>query len=307
MLPVIEQFDGFFAEHSIAYTKADVEERFEEADLLPVIGAFDGLICGDDRITDKVLDAAVNLKVISKWGTGIDSIDSAAAADRGIRVCRTPDAFTDPVADSVMGYVLGFVRRLPEMDGEMKSGNWEKIPGRALNECTLGIIGVGKIGQAIARRARSFGMHTLGNDPAPIDTHFLKETGMEMVDKLDLCQRSDFVSVNCDLNPTSEHLMGAEEFKSMKDSAVFLNLARGPVMDEGALVAALKTKSIAGAALDVFEFEPLPKNSPLRAMSNVMLAPHNSNSSPKAWERVHRSTLDQLLAGLKSASKQTDS
>ena len=302
MLPIVEQFDGFFAEHGIEYVKVDVEERCEEADLLPIISDFDGVICGDDRFTEKVLDAAQKLKVISKWGTGIDSIDSDAATLRGVRVCRTPDAFTHPVADSVMGYILNFVRRLAEMDQYMKSGKWEKIPGRALNECTLGIIGVGRIGKAIAGRAGSFGLTLLGNDTELISPEFLEETGMEMVDKLDLCGRSDIVTINCDLNKSSYHCMGPAEFDRMKETAFFLNLARGPVMDENALVKALESHSIAGAALDVFELEPLPKESPLRSMDNVMLAPHNSNSSPRAWERVHWNTLNQLLDGLKFAS-----
>ena len=115
-------------------------------------------------------------------------------------------------------------------------------------------------------------------------------------------QRADFVSIACDLNPTSHHLMGAAEFSAMLPTAVLLNLARGPLVDEGALIGALQSGAIAGAALDVFEVEPLAPDSPLRRMENVMLAPHNSNSSPAAWERVHRTTLDNLIAGLNARS-----
>ena len=143
MLPVIDRFTEFFAEHHIETVCAEVRERLEEEELLPLVGDIDGVICGDDRFTDRVMAAAPKLKVISKWGTGIDSIDGAAAARRGIEVCRTPDAFTQPVADSVIGYILDFARRLPAMDHMMKAGAWEKIPGRALHECTLGVIGVG--------------------------------------------------------------------------------------------------------------------------------------------------------------------
>jgi phosphoglycerate dehydrogenase-like enzyme len=302
MLPVIDQFADIFAAHHIETVCAEVRERLEEEELLPLVGDIDGVICGDDRFTDRVMAAAPRLKVISKWGTGIDSIDGEAAAKRGIRVCRTPDAFTQPVADSVMGYILDFARRLPAMDHMMKTGLWEKIPGRALHECTLGVIGVGCIGGATVRRAHGFGMVLLGNDTAEMDAALVRETGLEMVSKEVLLQRADFVSIACDLNPTSHHLIGAAELSAMLPTAVLLNLARGPLVDEAALIRALQSGAIAGAALDVFEVEPLAQDSPLRRMENVMLAPHNSNSSPAAWERVHRTTLDNLIAGLNARS-----
>jgi phosphoglycerate dehydrogenase-like enzyme len=301
MLPVVDRFADFFRENGIEIVRADVEERIEEEELIPLVGDVDGVICGDDRFTDRVMEAAPRLKVITKWGTGIDSIDGKAAASRNIRVCRTPDAFTEPVADSVIGYVLCFARRLPWMNGAMKAGTWEKIPGRALNECTIGVIGIGAVGSAVLERARAFGARILGNDIREIDAGHVDALGVEMTSLEDLLERSDFVSINCDLNPTSQHLMGAPQFARMKRSAVIINTARGPVIDESALVEALAAVEIAGAGLDVFEDEPLPASSPLRTMDNVMLAPHNSNSSPGAWERVHQSTLEQLLAGLKAA------
>ena len=301
MVPVLERFHEFFSDNGIEVVRADVEERLEEEDLLPLIGDVDGVICGDDRFTDRVMELAPKLKVIAKWGTGIDSIDAEAAERRAIRVCRTRDAFTQPVADSVIGYMLSFARRLPWMDRAMKAGTWEKIPGMALGEATIGVIGVGAVGSAVLKRAGAFGARTLGNDIREIDAEHAGALGVEMVTFDDLLEQSDFVSVNCDLNPTSRHLMGKPEFTRMKRTAVVINTARGPVIDESALVEALAAGEIAGAGLDVFEDEPLPTSSPLRTMDNVMLAPHNSNSSPGAWERVHRSTLEQLLSGLKAA------
>lgn len=305
MLPVLDRFGDFFADNDIAVVAADVEERLEEEALLPLVGDIDGMVCGDDRITARVMGAAPNLKVIAKWGTGIDSIDSEAAAARGIRVCRTLDAFTEPVTDSVMGYVLCFARRLPWMDRQMKEGIWDKIPGRALNESTIGVVGVGATGSGVLRRARAFGAQLLGNDIRDIHPGHIRALDVEMVSLPELLERSNFVSLHCDLNPTSHHLMSEREFKMMNSSAVLLNLARGPVVDEKALIAALEAGEIAGAALDVFETEPLPADNPLRAMDNVMIAPHNSNSSPKAWERVHVSTLTQLLAGLQGTSHES--
>jgi D-3-phosphoglycerate dehydrogenase len=256
-------------------------------------------VCGDDRYSAGVLQAcAPRLKVISKWGTGIDSIDQEAASRLGIQVCRTPNAFSMPVADTVLGYMLAFARRQPWMDRAMKSGRWEKIPGRSLSECSLGVVGVGNCGKAVIRRARAFGMQLLGNDIIEIAPDFILEHGVQMTSLEDLLARSDFVSLNCDLNPTSFHLINRRTLNFMKPGAILINAARGPILDEPALIEALQNGTIAGAALDVFEMEPLPPDSPLLEMDNVMLAPHNANTSPAAWERVHRNTIRSVLIGL---------
>ncbi len=179
----------------------------------------------------------------------------------------------------------------------------EKIPGKTLSECTLGIIGIGNIGKAVTRRAKAFGMKVLGTDIVEIDHVFVSESGIQMTALDSLLSESDFVSVNCDLNPTSHHLINAKTLAQMKSTAILINTARGPIVDENALVAALRLGQVGGAALDVFEFEPLPLDSPLLKMDNVMLAPHNSNSSPTAWERIHWNTIRNLLEGLGINSK----
>lgn len=299
MLPFVERFQPVFEHYGLQVILPEVQERMEEADLLRYAGQFDGTICGDDRYTPRVLEACVpRLKVISKWGTGIDSIDQQACARLGVKIGNTPNAFTLPVADTVMGYILAFARRQPWMDKAMKRGEWEKIPGRSLSECTLGVIGVGNIGKAVTRRARAFGMTVLGNDIVEIDHVFVAESGIQMVTLEALLAQADFISINADLNPTSYHLINAESLSRVKPGAVLINTARGPIVHEAALVDALQSGPLGGAALDVFEFEPLPADSPLRAMDNVMLAPHNANSSPAAWERVHWSTIENLLDGL---------
>ena len=299
MIPFRGRFQPVFDHYGLEVIVPEVHERMEEDDLLRYAGQFDGAICGDDRYTARVLEAcAPRLKVISKWGTGIDSIDKRAADRLGIRVCRTPNAFTLPVADSVLGYMLAFARNIPWMDAHMKAGRWEKIPGFSLSEATLGVVGVGDVGKAVLRRARAFGMRLLGNDIVEVDHVFLTEYGVEMVPLERLLRESDFVSLNCDLNPTSYHLINAETLALMKPNTVLINTARGPVVDEAALIEALQSGQIRGAALDVFEVEPLPEDSPLKQMDNVLLAPHNANSSPTAWERIHWSTLQHLLEGL---------
>ncbi len=299
MIPFLDRFRPILEGYGIELIVATVRERLEEADILAYAGQFDGAICGDDRYTARVLQAcAPRLKVISKWGTGIDSIDQEAAARLGIRVGNTPNAFTLPVADTVLGYMLAFARRQPWMDRAVKAGVWEKLPGRTLSECTLGVVGVGNVGKAVLRRARVFGTTLLGTDIVPVAPDFVVENGVRMVSLPELLAQSDFVSLNCDLNPTSFHLMNADTFALMKPTAVLINTARGPVVEEPALIAALETGRIAGAALDVYEHEPLPLTSPLLQMDNVLLAAHNANSSPAAWERVHANTIKNLLEGL---------
>ncbi|MCJ7708569.1 MAG: phosphoglycerate dehydrogenase [Anaerolineales bacterium] len=299
MVPIYERFRPLFESAGIEVIVVPVRERLSEEELLRYAGEIDGVICGDDRFTARVLEAAApRLKVISKWGTGIDSIEWEAAARLGVSVCNTPRAFTEAVADSVMAYVLAFARRLPWTDRAMKACQWEKVPGRALHECTLGVVGVGAIGKQVLGRAKAFGTRLLGNDIVPVDPGFVIEVGVEMTTLPDLLARADYVSLNCDLNPSSRHLMNRQTLDLMRPGAILINTARGPIVNEEALVEALRAGTIGGAALDVFEDEPLPTDSPLLSMDNVLLAPHNANSSPAAWERVHWNTLRNLFIGL---------
>ena len=303
MQPVPERWRRVLEENGVEIVAPPVAERLSEEELLGLVGDIDGVISGDDQFTGRVFAAAPRLKVIAKWGTGIDSIDRKAARDSGVSVRNTPGAFTGPVADSVMGYILCFARRLPWMHVDMRSGKWKKAIGVSLAECTLGVIGVGNIGRAVTGRAAAFGMRLLGNDIRDVPRSFLEETGLTMVSKEELLRQADFVSLNCDLNPASYRIIGGRELKLMKSTACLVNTARGALVDERALVEALKKAGIGGAALDVFEVEPLPADSPLRAMDNVMLAPHNSNSSPAAWERVHENTVKNLLDELRKGAK----
>ena len=299
MIPYLDRFSPILEAYGLGLIVPQVQERLDEAEILSYAGQFDGTICGDDKYTPRALRAcAPRLKAISKWGTGIDSIDRETAESLGIKVFRTPNAFTLPVADTVMGYILAFARRQPWMDRVVKSGQWTKLPGRSLSECTLGVIGVGHIGKAVLRRARAFGMRLLGTDIVEIAPEFVLENGVEMTPLDDLLAQADFISLNCDLNPTSYHLINRETLAKMKSLAILINTARGLVIDEPSLVQALQAGQIGGAALDVFEDEPLPADSSLLRMDNVMLAPHNANSSPAAWERVHRNTIHNLLRGL---------
>ena len=180
--PVIDRFRDIFVENQIDVIVPPVNERLAETELLKWVEDIDGVICGDDQFTEKVLRAAKRLKVISKWGTGIDSIDQEEAEKLGIVVYNTPNAFTDPVADTVLGYILSFSRQIPWTDSEMRSGKWEKRTCAALRNKILGVVGVGNIGKAVIRRALGFGMRVLGNDIREISRDFLNDTGTTMLE-----------------------------------------------------------------------------------------------------------------------------
>jgi len=279
-------------------------ERLTEAELLPIVSYIDGMICGDDQITGRVLDAAPRLRVICKWGTGIDSIDVAGARMRGVVVCNTPGAFTDAVADTVLGYILLFARQLDRMAADMRAGLWQRRPLVSLNECTLGIVGLGQIGSAVASRAAACGMRILATNLDEGSRSSRAVTaGIEIVPLESLLADSDFVTLHTDMRPENRRLIGAAELAQMKPTGVLINTARGALVDEDALVSVLQGGRLAGAALDVFEEEPLAKDSPLRGMPNVYLAPHNANASATAAGRVHANCIRNVLQVLCPSDK----
>jgi D-3-phosphoglycerate dehydrogenase len=295
----IERAQKIFEHYGMRPIYDLANEHLLEGDLAKYNGQYDATVCGDDEFTEAILDANLpRLKIISKWGTGINSIDTVAAGRLGVIVGNTPNAFTLPVADTVMAYMLAFARQIVWVDREIRAGRWEKLPVHSLSECTLGVVGIGNIGSAVIRRARAFGMRILGTDIRPIRRDFILETGTELVDLPTLLKEADYVSLNCDLNPTSYHMINAETLALMKPNAVSINTARGPIVEQPALVAALQKSQIAGAALDVFEHEPLTAADPLCQMENVLLGPHNANASPAALEHVFYNTFHNLLVGL---------
>lgn len=297
--PVIDRFRPLLEENGCELVVPLVKERLGEAELLAIIGEIDGVIAGDDAFTAKVLEAAPRLKVLSKWGTGIDSFDQAACARLGIVIRNTPNAFSEPVGDTVLGFILALARHIPWADRDIRQGVWQKRPGFSLVGKTLAVIGVGNCGKAVLRRAAAFQMRLLGVDIKEIAPDFVAEVGLEVVSHEEAFRQADFVSLNCDLNPTSFHLVRLDQLELMKPTAYLINAARGPLIEEAALVEALERKLIAGAALDVFEAEPLPAASPLRRFDNLLFSPHNANSDPAVWERIHQKTIANLLEELR--------
>ncbi len=294
----IEKFTQFFIENNIEISLPKIIERMDEEGLLRVIGEFDGVISGDDEFTEKVFKEARKLKVISKWGTGINSIDLEAAKKYGVKVFNTSNAFSHPVADTVLGFILSFSRNIISSDKTMKEGKWMKIKGKTLAEQTLGIIGLGNVGTQVAKRANAFNMKIVANDIREIPGVIREQYNITMVTKEELYSTSDFISINCELNGKNHHMLAGDVFEIMDKKPVIINTARGGLIKETDLVDALRNNKISGVGLDVFEIEPLPVDSPLRHMQNCILSSHNSNSSPKYWEYVHENTLKNLLIGL---------
>lgn len=271
-----------------------VDERLEEADLLPIIGKYDGILCGDDRITAKVIDVATHLKAIVKWGTGIDSINKEYAESKGIKVRRTPNAFTEPVSDTTLGLILNEVRGIVRNDKVVKSGGWDKPQGYMVREKIIGIIGFGDIGQAVAKRLIPFGPKVLVNDIKELSTERLESLNVTLASKDEIFETCDIITLHTDLNPTSQHLLKRESFLKMKKKPYIINTARGPLIKESDLIEALQNGMIAGVGIDVFEHEPLSLDNPLRSMDIVTGSCHNTNSSPSCWDKIHVNSLKMM-------------
>lgn len=298
----IERYRDLFAQHGIDIELPSVVQQLGESELLEIIDRFDGVVAGDDEFTTRVLEKGKRLKVIAKWGVGVDAIDLDAARRLGIRVSSTPDVFSDEVADVVMGYIILLSRQLHRLDQSVCSGGWLKVRGTSLRGKTLGVIGTGSIGQAVIRRALAAGMSVIGYDVAPVPSSFVEETGLVLVNLKDLLQGSDFISLNCNLTPENRHMLGPNEFALMKNGVYIINTARGALIDEAYLALALGESKVAGAALDVFEEEPLPADSPLRQFYNCIFGTHNSSNTTEAVTLVNEIAIRNLLDGLEGVS-----
>jgi lactate dehydrogenase-like 2-hydroxyacid dehydrogenase len=256
-----------------------------------------------DRLRDDViarLDASV--RILANVAVGFDNIDVAAATARGIFVTNTPDVLTETTADFAFTLLMAAARRIPEAHAYVHSGEWKQwlidlLVGQDVWGQTLGIFGMGRIGIAVARRARGFHMHVLYCDDRSAPAEIERELNLERVDKETLLRRSDFVSLHVPLLPATRHLIGAPELALMKPTAILVNTSRGPVVDEAALAAALASRQIASAGLDVFEAEPAVHPA-LLALSNVVLAPHIASASVTTRRRMSTMAAENVLAAL---------
>ncbi|HPZ64246.1 MAG: phosphoglycerate dehydrogenase [Dethiobacteria bacterium] len=270
---------------------------YTEEELIAAIGEADGLLVGIDPVTEKVMAAAPRLKVISKYGAGVDNIDLEAATRRGIVVTYTPGANSEAVADLTFGLMLAAGRLIVNAHCSVREGNWDRFLGVDLYGRTLGIVGTGKIGRAVARRARGFDMKVLAFTRNP-DYEWAKSCGVTYTDLDNLLRESDFVSVHMALTPQTRNLINAQKLALMKPTSVIVNTARGGIIDEEALADALEKGIIFGAALDVYTEEPV-KNERLLKLDRLVTTPHIAAYSRGALNQMGMEAADNLLRVLR--------
>ena len=274
------------------------------AELMQHVRGVDGLLCLlTDKIDGEVMDeAGPQLKVISNHAVGFDNIDVPAATARRIPVGNTPDVLTDATADFAFALMMAVARRIPEAERYVQDGKWKTwgamtLLGVDIKGATLGLVGFGRIGKAVARRALGFEMRVIYYDPGEKKPY--PDLKAAPVDFESLLEESDFISLHTPLTLDTRHLIDAEALSKMKSNAVLINTARGPVVDPDALYEALKEHRIFGAGLDVTEPEPLPLDSPLLGLDNVVIAPHIASASKTAREKMSWMAAQNLIAGLK--------
>lgn len=285
-----------FLENGLTPIPAHVPgQHLEGLDLVDALEGCVGVVAGDDQFSASVMDQCSDLRVISKWGIGIDGIDLDAAKERNIVVRNTPGMFDDEVGDVTMAYIVDVARHLTLIDRGIRAGGWPKPPGTSLGGATLGIVGLGGIGRAVARRAVVAGMRVVGFDPSEESARLAEAIGVEIVGLERLWSSSDFISVNAPLNPQTHHLVNDDAFGQMKDGVRIVNTGRGAVVSTEALIRALTSGKVAGAALDVMEDEPVPVSHPIRGFENVIFGSHNASNTLEASMRTHHQAISNLI------------
>ncbi len=276
--------------------EVEYKPGLKEDELREVIGGFDGLVIrSGSKVTAKVLEAAARLKVIGRAGIGVDNVDIPAASKKGIIVMNTPTGNAVTTAEHAITLMLSLARKIPQATASMKSGKWEKakFEGREITGKTLGVLGLGNIGRIVANRAQGLQLNVIGYDPV-LSSERAKEIGVELVSVDELFRRSDIITCHTPLTADTKNLIGAESFKKMKDGVLIVNAARGGIVDEVAIVDALKSGKVGGAALDVFVEEPCSPEHPLLKLDNVILTPHLGASTSEAQERVSLEICEQV-------------
>ena len=290
-------------EGRVAVDYNDSAESLSGEQLRDRLGGKQGVICQlTDRIDAPLLDAVPNVRVVSNIAVGFDNIDVPAATQRGVIVTNTPGVLTDTTADLAFALILGAGRRIGESERYLRAGRYRQwrvdlLTGWDVWGATLGIFGMGRIGQAVARRGRGFNMRVLYHDPFRLSEDAERELGIEFAQKEELLAQADFVTLHCALTPETRHLIGTAELRAMKPTSVLVNTSRGPVVDEAALADALQAGTIAAAGLDVFEREPEvhPK---LLQCENALVVPHIASASAATRTRMCVMAAENMLAGL---------
>jgi len=268
-------------------------QQFTAAELLEYSSRLVGIIAGDDELSSAFFDGCPELKTVIRWGIGMDSVDHDAARRNGVSVRNTPGVFGQEVADAAFGYILNLARGFITVDASIRRGEWPKYEGMTLAGTRLGIVGFGAIGREIAKRGGGFDMDVVAFDPYAEAAADVPLVGLD-----DLLSTSRFIVLACPLTPETFHLINAGRLALVRPDAYLVNVARGPVVLEADLINALKARRLAGAALDVFELEPLPPDSELRALPNVVLGAHNGSNTREGVVRASQTAVDLLVEEL---------
>jgi len=267
----------------------------KENELIPLLENVDGVIAGLDEYSRAAISSSRKLRVISRYGVGLDNIDLEAARERAILVVNTPEVNTQAVADLTFGLILAVCRKIPQAHFSTQKGKWGRLIGRGVYKKSIGIIGLGRIGKAVAERARGFSMEILAYDVK--DEISSEGQGVRFLPLDELLAEGDFITLHCDLNPGSKGIIGARELALVKKTAYLINTARGGLIDEKTLFEALQKGAIAGAALDAFQDEP-PVNSPLLTLDNIITTPHIGSYTHEALLEMGLIAVENLIANL---------
>jgi D-3-phosphoglycerate dehydrogenase len=273
--------------------KNETGKPLNNKEMSELIEDVDGIIIGIDDLNAGIIKQAHNLNVISKYGVGVDNIDITAATTQGIVVTNTPKANIDAVADLTFALMLALARRIPEADRETKAGNWKKFIGTSVWRKKLGVIGLGKIGRQVVKRARGFEMEILCYDIIQ-DEEFARQFGVRYVDLETLLKESDYITIHTPLNNATKGIIGYKELEMINENAFLINTSRGGIIDEKALYDALKNNKIKGAALDSYKDEPL-KNSPLVELKNIIMTSHNGAYTKEAINNMGVQAAQNLI------------
>ena len=281
--------------------EVDVNPTISHEQLRNAVSEYDALIVRSrTKVTREIIEAGGRLKIIGRAGVGLDNIDTETAEKRGITLLNTPEAPAEAVAELTMGLILSLARSIPLADRTMKEGKWikKKLMGWQLKGKTLGTIGLGKVGLKVARLARAFGMKTLITKRTPPAPELLRELDGEFIPLKEMLRRSDIVTIHVPLTPKTHHMIGEEQIWLMKKGAYLINTSRGTIVDEKALLEALKSGKLGGAALDVYEEEP-PKDLTLIKMPNVICTAHIGAQTQEAQKAAATLIAEKIIDSLK--------
>ena len=300
MLKAIDQLRHFFEDKGLELVTPKVVQTLTEDELIELVPTVDAWIIGDDPATEKVFAAGKNGKLIAavKWGVGVDNVDFKACEKLGIPIANTPRMFGNEVADMALAYFTGLIRESYLVDREVRKGNWIKPPGMSVEGKTVALIGLGDIGLATARRLKGFGVNINAYDP--FTKHTPEEAGVNhFLSFPDGLSEADFVIITCALTPSSFQMINKETIALMKDEVIIINVSRGGLIEQNALIDALNSGKVKSAGLDVFEIEPLPMDSPLRNFEQCIFGTHNGSNTKEGVIRASMKAIEILFGYLK--------